>query len=344
MPEGQITPAEWRTERLQLDQLTSDPSNPQPGDEWLRVDQKPTYEDANGNSQTALAQYRRVQDDGTTITAPVAQLGDATAAEVIDKVRANVTDGGSPTGKGFVPYALSSSSPSYPKRRLQHPVDGQVGLHDALTVSTIPDSEDLHARFDASDKTSVSSWVNETSEADLDAFGSPTIQTSDKNGLNTVLYDGTDDYHATDWNSAISQPYQIFVVFVNDDISLDSFLFGGQGPNTTGRGDLRFNGANGDAYSIDAANNASGGTIDGDWHIANILFDGANSKLDIDGSNIISANAGSDNRSGMSLGELLRATGFHFNGRVGEYLEYEKDKTSVENDIESYLNSKWAVY
>lgn len=188
--EGQITPSEWRFERMKLKQLTSDPSNPQPGDEWLRVDQKPSYEDADGNTRTAVAQYRRVQPDGTTITAPVAQLGDPTGSDVIDKVRANITDGGSPTGKGFVPYVLSSSRPSYPKRRLQHPVDGQVGLHDALTVSTIPDARvaiSLSSTGSANDQDFGIAFSSTENWADFQSRFDPNTQLASDEEM--VLYD-----------------------------------------------------------------------------------------------------------------------------------------------------------
>jgi len=72
MGRGIIENGLFRAERIQLEQRTTDPSDPDPNEEWLRVDIKPTYDDADGNSQTGVAEYRVANADGSVDTAPVA--------------------------------------------------------------------------------------------------------------------------------------------------------------------------------------------------------------------------------------------------------------------------------
>lgn len=138
MGNGIVESGLFRSEQYVLEQRTTDPVDPDPNEEWLRVDIKPTYEDANGTTQTGVAEYRVANADGSVDTAPVAALGDAVGSNVIDKRRVYIDAGGSPTGKGFVPYATQGAT--YAKRKLEHPTDGRVAMHDALTASAIPDS------------------------------------------------------------------------------------------------------------------------------------------------------------------------------------------------------------
>lgn len=166
MGRGIIESGLFRTEQLEIEQRTADPATPEPDEEWLRVDIKPQYEDANGTTQTGLAEYRVANGDGTVDTAPVAAVGDAVGENVIDKDRLYVDAGGSPTGTGFIPQATSGAA--YPNRRLEHPTDGQVAMHNALTASAIPDSV---------------VFLDDWADGNL---------TSDRDDYNTTLFGGTD--------------------------------------------------------------------------------------------------------------------------------------------------------
>lgn len=192
MGRGTIESGLFRAERYEIEQRTSDPSNPDPDEEWLRVDIKPTYEDANGTTQTGVAEYRIANADGTVDTAPVAALGHATGTEVVDKRRAFVDAGGSPTGKGFVPYATSGAT--YGKRRMEHPVDGRVAMHDALTVSAIPDS--VVNRWPINEG-SGTTFADAVGTADGTWFGGTWVADSNFIGGYGYSLDGVDDYGDT---------------------------------------------------------------------------------------------------------------------------------------------------
>jgi len=192
MGRGVIDAGLFRAERYKLEQRTSDPTDPAANEEWLRVDIKPTYEDADGNTQTGVAEYRRANADGTVDTAPVAVLGHSTDSNVIDKVRAHVDAGGSPTGTGFVPYA--SSGATYANRKLEHPTDGRVAMHDALTASAIPDSGVFRLTFDDAD-TSGSTALDVWNDYDGAINGATTgaAGLADYDSGESYSFDGVDD-------------------------------------------------------------------------------------------------------------------------------------------------------
>jgi hypothetical protein len=205
-----------RTEQVELEQRTSDPSNPDAQEAWLRVDIKPTYEDADGTQQTGVAEYRIANGDGGVDTAPVAQLGHATGQDVIDKRRVFVDAGGSPTGVGFIPYATASSGlASYPKRRLEHPTDGRLQMHDAL-YRAIPDSVVNQYPTD----TGSGSTLQDAEGAEDGTINGPTWQSlADAVGGFYLSYDGVDD--TTDFaDSAFdytTQAAMTVTAFINPD-------------------------------------------------------------------------------------------------------------------------------
>lgn len=210
-----------------------------------------------------------------------------------------------------------------------------------LEEITIPDENDLHSHFDASDLSSVDPWPNETGESDLTANGGPTLQTGDKNGLNTVLYDGTDDYHTADFNTAVDPPLHVFFVFKIETLSADDFIFSHRGPSGSGDVEFRegdFGGGDWAFAGLDPA-----GTATTDWYILNGLVDGSNSKYRLNGTQIQTGTS-SESADGLTIAELLRDPGRTQHMKAAEYLLYPQNKESIETDVESYLNDKWAVF
>lgn len=158
MGRGIIESSLFRTERVELEQRTSDPSSPAPGEEWLRVDQKPTVEDADGNTINCVAEYRVANADGSIDTAPVPSWTVDSGPNVIDKTRVEVTAGGAPSGTGYIPYATTGAA--YPNRKLEHPTDGRVALHDALTAGAVlPDSGVSRWQFDEGSGSTVADSI-----------------------------------------------------------------------------------------------------------------------------------------------------------------------------------------
>jgi len=241
MGRGTIEADLFRSERYEIEQRTSDPPNPAANEEWLRVDIKPNYEDADGNTQTGVAEYRCANADGTVDTVPVASLGDTVGSTVIDKVRTYVDAGGSPTGVGFIPYTTGSAS--YPKRKLEHPTAGEVSMHDQLTELAIPDSGVFRLTLDNADTesgTALDSWSG------LDAtINGATTGVAGANQTYTTneaySFDGTDDYLVRDGSEIpdLSAPYTASAWINPNSIGeyKDFIVFGQQSNNIT---NLRF--------------------------------------------------------------------------------------------------------
>ncbi len=208
-------------------------------------------------------------------------------------------------------------------------------------VVTIPDSEDLQAHYDASHLSSVDPWPAEVGP-DLTVEGEPSVVTDEKNGNNVVRYDGTDDGHFGSFASAVTQPVHIFGVVRFRSLTSDAaYVFG-----TTGDTDNRagFTEGSSDEWGISAGTTITGGVSDTNWQVVNIYFDGANSYLRLNGTEIISRDAGAGDYLGVALGWLEWNNGNYAPADVGQYLSYPMSKESVETDVESYLNDKWRVY
>jgi len=216
MGRGVIEASLFRAEQVEVEERSSDPADPEPNEAWLRVDIKPEYEDADGTTQTGVAEYRVANADGSVDAAPVAQLGDTTGDKVIDKVRAHVDGGGSPTGTGFVPHATSDAA--FGKRRLEHPSAGQVAMHNALTTTTIPDSGVSRWKFE---QDLVDSW----GDNDGTGSGGLTYTTNSQVGSYALDLDGADDYVSTPLAANFGTSTFSLSVWVNlDDLNENNFL------------------------------------------------------------------------------------------------------------------------
>ncbi len=353
MGRGIIEADLFRTEQVEIEERTSDPADPGPNEAWLRVDIKPQYEDVDGNTRTGVAEYRVANSDGSVDAAPVAQLGDSPGDNVIDKVRAHVEGGGSPTGTGFVPYA--SSNAAFSQRRLEHPTAGQVAMHDALTASSaIPDSGLLHdynaPALSLSDGASVDSWGDSEASRDLTAVGGPTYDADAINGVAGVSVDGVDD-ELWDGGGAttLTQPLYIFTVFeaVPDDLD---FLVGSDEAENLGSNGSRFgqivtgpNAGIPEGYRIDAGSPFDAGSSDQNPHIYGGLYDGTNSEIRIDGSSLGTGDAGTNDLTTIVLGSLGGQN--YVEAKIGRVLFY--DATQVDSqqvtEIEQGLADQFGI-
>lgn len=209
----------------------------------------------------------------------------------------------------------------------------------------IPDSGDLHARFDAtelslSDGDSVTTWGDATGNGhDLTDGGfSPNFQTNVINGNPVVRFDGVDDFLDVAF-SALSQPNQIFGVFQLTTLpSGNNSMWDSEGAD---RETFVVN-ADDDDWQIFAGSNVRGGSLDTDPHIHAALFDGPSSTVRIDGTEVASGDTGAQSLDGFTLGSDNDQRAF-VAVDVGEVLIYPQDKSGVQSDVESYLSDKWGV-
>ena len=215
----------------------------------------------------------------------------------------------------------------------------------SVAVDDIPDSEDLQIHADASDKTDVSSTWETGIGPDLSAVGSPSIQTDEQNGNNAVRYDGENDGHSSgSFTSSQTQPNHLFVVFRARETDFDATLPILATEDDTNRQDILQDESGDGEWGLNSGSNIRGGSTDTNWHIASALFNGSNSTLRIDGTQVASGDAGSDGWPSLTVAYLDWASGNEHAIDVGEILGYQTDKSDIVTDIESYLNDKWAVF
>jgi len=211
-------------------------------------------------------------------------------------------------------------------------------LVDGSVVSDIPDEQDLKARYDWTQASGTSTVVDQTGHGN-DITGSYTGPTANINGLQAGEFDGSNDLLDIDWANQ-SQPNHVFVVYQYlTSPSGPSAVFGGasDGPHkfgTNNNGDLDLFAGKG--------NNVVGGSATTSVTLASALFNGSNSVLRIDGSQVASGDAGSQDAGGFTVGS--QAGGVNYaNVAIGEVLFYPQDKTGIQSGIESYLAGKWGV-
>ena len=217
-------------------------------------------------------------------------------------------------------------------------------LIDGSEVGAIPDSENLHAHYDAqeinaNDQDTVTTW-GDLSGNDFDATGNgATYVTDGINGNASLSFDGTDDQFdvsTSDW-ATISTPFAVFaIVELADDNESNQMFITGNVENdlhalrwSPGEWELRLTG---DALS---------GSGDGTVQQISGIYDGGESEIREEGTQTGTSDIGSGNIENISIGNRgLDQTGY-WDGMIGEILVYEQIPTI--SDVESYLIDKWNV-
>jgi len=209
-------------------------------------------------------------------------------------------------------------------------------------VSVIPDSEDLHARYDVrvlslSNNDSVTTWADETGNGhDLTAGTAPTYIADGIDGNPVVRFGGVDEFLDVAF-STISQPYSVFILFQFQSFDSNDLNFV-TGPET-GSGGLNFTSdmTGNDTYTINSGSSIRGGTVDTNPSIFSNILDGASSAMRKNGSQIASGDAGGDGMQGLSVGD--NGSGAE-NAEIDvvEILVYPQDKSGIQSDVEEYLD------
>lgn len=208
-----------------------------------------------------------------------------------------------------------------------------AGVRDA-----IPDSGDLQARYDWTVASGTSTVADQTGNG-YDLTGTYTGPTATINGMQAGEFDGVDDSLGVDWTNQ-PQPNHIFIVFkyLSDPAEPSAVCDGASdGRNKFGTdadGDL-------DLYAGNS-NNVVDGNADTNPHVASALFDGANSVLRLDGSQVASGDVGGQDLGGLIVGSQPNDANYT-NVAVGEILPYPQDKSGIQSDVESYLADKWGL-
>lgn len=320
----------FRSEQVSRLARTSDPASPSKGDAWIRTDVQPVTD-----SVAAL----RIQGDLDYLEVPLFDPSAATGSDVYvgqrflfaDGTEGHllVTDQGGAVGS---PRVVTSSGTLYE-------------AHDALEVSTIPDSAiaqyDAQAAFGSGDEGSTtSSWVDELGNYDLSG-GSPTVVGSGINGYRSVDFDGDDLLDNT--NPTESQPNTIFLV---TDAGFSSSHTTTRAPFSgpaTARNQIGWSGSDTEWQSYAGSAMTGSGVTTVDTAIFTVVFDGTNSVSRVNGSEAISKDAGSYDLGGIALGARSDSAEY-YDGLIGEAVVCNARVSS--SDIQSEeqrLADKWDI-
>lgn len=213
----------------------------------------------------------------------------------------------------------------------------------------IPDA-DLAHWYDAteiigSDGDAIGTWTDQEGTDDLTQATSskkPTLRTGELNGNAMLEFDGSDDVLTNTLGTNLTQPNTYFLVYrfrtdpgannrgIYDDDTATEQNFGVRGDN----GNLRLN------AGVDLNSGISADTAD---HIHTGVFDGANSVIRQDGTELVTGDAGTGDLTGMFVGAQGDETS-HSEVDIGEFLAYDAGlSTSDRDDVESYLSDKWGI-
>jgi hypothetical protein len=219
----------------------------------------------------------------------------------------------------------------------------RTGAGDVLFSAGPPDSGDLHARYDATeisatDGDSVSTWTDETGNGyDLTAGTAPTFRTSIINGNPVVRFDGTDDILDVTFSN-IAQPFTVYVVAKYRSVtSGNDILVDSESGNESS-----FGNGNNQTYSLFAGSFLDTGVNNTNESVFSVLFDGVDTNIRQNGGQIGSADGGTNDLSGLTVGARRDNSGFA-PVDVGELLIYPSDKTAIQSDVEQHLSDKWGI-
>ena len=219
--------------------------------------------------------------------------------------------------------------------------DGRV-FFEGDAIPDIPDEQDLHARYDAtelplSDGNSVTTWTDETGNGfDLTAGAAPTYVASGINGNPSVRFDGVDDFLDVAF-STITQPFTVFIVFdAAADSTLSRILFRESGDTFALSSDASNN------IGLFAGDSITGGSV-GSPTIVSGLPNGTSSVLRQDGTQVASGDARTNGLNGLTVGSDSGGSGNFLDGDIGEILIYPQDKSAIFADVENYFSIKWNI-
>ena len=175
----------------------------------------------------------------------------------------------------------------------------------------------------------------------------PITGTRTQNGLNVLDFISNDNLSATGPGNA-AQPHTYVFVGKNDSAAsgtraaFDALNSGG----TQDAGINMRGGVDGTTptYYLGAGSDTNTGTADTNAHVWVFIFNGASSKIWIDGVLISTTNPGSSNGpGGVRIGDW-RGGGAGWDGWIGEFLNYASALSDGDRDsLESYLGTKWGI-
>lgn len=222
-------------------------------------------------------------------------------------------------------------------------------LVDGSEVNKIPDSGDLHQRFDSRELSlsagdAVSTWPDESGNArDLTAGSAPTYRENVVNSNPAVEFDGVDDYLSNS-HADISTPFTVVCVIRSTTNSNRHVIWNNNDGNTAA-GMVEWRGGNNEWQAFNGSALSGGSNDTTAFDIISIRFDGANSDLRQNRTELAAGDLGTTTFVGGSvMGRNSNIADRYWEGEVGEFLFYDKRLSDTTlQEAESYLSSGWGV-
>ena len=260
------------------------------------------------------------------VDVPVFETGDS-ASGVYEFVRVETA-----SGTGFIPVTDPTDA-TYPYLRVQSQNNGIVAVTDTAG-SDIPDS--VEYRFEASEFDETSGdWPASIGSTTLSALGSPSAATGTPNNEPIVTYDGSDDAHE-DASITLTQPDAMVVALRVDSTGIGRFL--------NGDAERQFIGEESGSWAFWSGSFVDDGALTtGTWYIFSAKFDGADSYLRQNGSQIASGDPGANNLDGFLIA-VSAARNDYDAQRVADVMLLQSPSDQDIQDAESVMNSKYGIY
>lgn len=353
MGRGIVETGLGRTERLEVKQRTTDPATTQQGEMWLRTDLAPATD------QIATL---RVDNGSGTWDVPVFDAT-ATVSNVEKVLRVPVAG-----TVGFVP--VTTASAAFPDLRFQHN-GSTLQWHDSLEASVIPDSGNLHARYDFSQEDGSLPVTDQTGNGFDLTQGSYSGVGATINGVQAGEFDNVDDVltaaTASDWTFLHDgSQFSVYIVISNDAVGDEyesilgtSDISGSQVGYSVAR-DNRSGVGSSDRYNAGFQNGAGNPQLliqeDGELPSGNSILatrheTGASPEHEARRNGTVAGSASDgtayatgDPEHPLRLGGNLGGNGLYFGGEIGEVLIYETHHDdTTRNEVESFLSDKWGI-
>ena len=210
----------------------------------------------------------------------------------------------------------------------------------------IPDT--AIAQYDATELTlnnddSVETWTDVIGGFDLTDGSPPTYKTNVQNGNAVVRFDGVDDkIYIDDVGLTENQPVSIAFV-AKQNAGSERGMFGSGNDST----DFFYTRTDdGEEWRMFAGSDvqSNSNNHNNEWNIHFVVFNGSNSFIRLNGSEVASGDAGGTNLEGFLIGDISVPQDRFLEGDVGEALIYETalDGSTLDSE-EQRLSDKWGI-
>ena len=213
-------------------------------------------------------------------------------------------------------------------------------LVDGEEIGVIPDSENLHAQYDATQSESITTENGSVTQWD-DLSGNDHHLTGSATGTTTI---GTNNAVAFDSDKmdvtfdSISTPYTIYIL-IEEHFAASTTEFMLDGATDADNTILQ---DSGDSWRIDFGGGVTGSATGSGVLLLDVVVDGTNDLFE-NGSEVVSDESGDNPLAGITIGDRA-AGGGPATFDAGEILYYDTaHDASTVSEVRDYIESKWPV-